>query len=227
MQIEEIWVDIENELTWRTNEIRFFQNQSELISQEDQKDQFRRVLILLLYAHFEGFCKFSFLLYVNAINNENIKCKDANYTIAAATLSNVFRALRNNQSKCDIFRKTLPDDTKLHQLSREIEFVEKTQLINDKLVVIPESIVDTESNLKPIVLRKILYSLGFPHDQFDSLEENIKELLKYRNSIAHGEMKDGINETIYNELKASTLLIMNKIKSDIMSALSNKTYLKT
>ncbi|MFN9836724.1 MAG: MAE_28990/MAE_18760 family HEPN-like nuclease, partial [Pseudanabaena sp.] len=56
--ISDILAQIEAEQTWRYDEIRFFQNQATNVPL-DKQDQFRRVLILLLYAHFEGFCKFA------------------------------------------------------------------------------------------------------------------------------------------------------------------------
>ncbi|BFM40525.1 MAE_28990/MAE_18760 family HEPN-like nuclease [Synechocystis sp. LKSZ1] len=76
MNISDVWAEIEAEQAWRQDEIRFFQNQSTFVAPEKQ-DHFRRALILLLYAHFEGFCKFVFILYVNNVNSANIRCGEA------------------------------------------------------------------------------------------------------------------------------------------------------
>jgi HEPN superfamily RiboL-PSP-like protein len=43
-----------------------------------------------------------------------------------------------------------------------------------------------ESNLKPVVLRKILFRLGFPPETFASHEGTIHRLVNRRNNIAHG-----------------------------------------
>jgi len=59
--ISDIYAEVEAEYAWRQDEIRFFQNQS-TNAPENKQDQFRRVLILLLYAHFEGFCKFALIM---------------------------------------------------------------------------------------------------------------------------------------------------------------------
>ena len=64
MKVEDFRAQLEEELTWRTEEILFFQNQCSTIEQEELRDKFRRALVLLLYSNFEGFCKFGFSLYV-------------------------------------------------------------------------------------------------------------------------------------------------------------------
>src|SRR5215510_14403809 len=119
MNIADLWAEIEEDQAWRLDEIRFFQNQLTLIPNEEKHDQFRRALILLLYAHFEGFCKFVLSLYVNTINGEDITCGEANHTIAAAALSDLFQTLRDPGSKCPEFRSSLPDDTQLHRFARD------------------------------------------------------------------------------------------------------------
>ncbi|MDH4472190.1 MAG: MAE_28990/MAE_18760 family HEPN-like nuclease [Fluviicola sp.] len=226
MTIEDLWTEIEAEQTWRTDEIRFLQNQLSTLQSENDKDQFRRAVILMLYAHFEGFCKFAFNLYVTKINAESLHCKDVNYAIAAGSLSELFKALRNPDSKSDIFRNALPSDVKLHIYARNRDFIEASQDFENKIVSIPDDYVDTESNLKPIVLRKNLYKLGFPHDLFESIEGLINQLLNFRNKIAHGEMKSGITEVKYEELRSATFQIMNEIKSRVMNALTEKHYLR-
>ena len=87
MSILELRGELEAEMAWRHDEIRFFQNQGADLDDEHQQEQYRRALILLLYAHFEGFCKFALTLYVNAVNQQGIKCAEANHAIAAASLS--------------------------------------------------------------------------------------------------------------------------------------------
>lgn len=226
MNIAEIYAEIEDEQFRRVEEILFFQNQSELIVDTGKQDQFRRVLVLLLYAHFEGFCKFSLILYVNNVNAANIRCSEANYAIAAASLSDLFRALRNPEKKCPEFKRELPNDAELHRFARDREFIEGASEFEQRLVKIPDSIVDTESNLKPVVLRKNLYRLGFPHDQFKNIEGQINRLLNYRNNIAHGQSQSGISSKDYLELRDAAFEIMNVVKRLILDALQEQHYLR-
>lgn len=226
MNIAELWAEIEAEQTWRVDEIRFFQNQLIYINSESKKDQYRRSLVLILYAHFEAFCKFAFAHYLKAINTSNIRCNETNYAIAASTLSDVFMTLRNPERKSDIFRRDLPDDSQLHRFSRDREFLERISEIDNLIVSLDDKIIDTESNLKPVVLQKILYRLGLPHNKFDNLKSQINKLLNYRNKIAHGEMKDGIPEKVYDSLRDDVFFILDEIKREIMSAIENRKYLR-
>lgn len=226
MNISELWAEIEAEQSWRLTEIRFFQNQLMRIIDLTEQNRYRRVLILLLYAHFEGFCRFAFTLYINAINRTGRTCGEANYAIAAASLSDIFFALRDPSSKCAVFRRTLPDDNVLHRFARDREFIEMSTGFQSKPISIPEKIADTESNLKPIVLRKILYRLGFRHDQFEQIEGDIHLLLNYRNGISHGETRDGIPEDKYELVKRAAYKVMDEIKSEVMTALQKNSFLR-
>jgi len=226
MNVEEFRAQLEEDQIWRRDEIRFLQNLAARIDSKEDQDQFRRAIILLLYAHFEGFCKFAFTLYINAINGIRITCGEANYAIAAASLANLFEALREPFKKCNEFRKELPNDTKLHRFAMDREFVKRAADFAEQLVCIPDDVVDMESNLKPVVLRKNLYRLGLPHDQFKSLEGKIHCLLELRNSIAHGAAKKGVELNTYESLRDTTFTIMDEITRGIMNAFQNKLYLR-
>jgi hypothetical protein len=125
MNAPELWAEIEADQTWRLDEIRFFQNRLPELQTTDEQNQYRRALILILYAHFEGFFQFALAHYIKAINTRAPMCRDAQPALAASTMSEVFRELRNPDSKCNEFRHTLPDDSKLHRFARDKEFVEK------------------------------------------------------------------------------------------------------
>jgi hypothetical protein len=226
MNLSELRTGLETELTWRQDEIRFFRNQLSNIVKEEEKDKFRRALILILYAHFEGFCKFALTTYVEAINDEEIACSDANPFIAAASLFNVFQSLFNTDKKCQIFKNQLPFDEKLHRVSREKDFMVQFEEFLLRKVNIPDDVIDTESNLKPVILRKNLFRLGFKHDYFVNEEGHITTLLNRRNNIAHGADRKGISLKIYTDIEAAVLQIMNQMILFVMDALKQKAYLK-
>ena len=226
MNIAELWAEIEAEQEWRQAEIRFFQNQLTMMSSTEDQDRFRRALILILYAHFEGFCKFAFTLYIKAVNGLGITCGEANYAIAAASLSDLFLALRDPSRRCNEFRRELPDDTLLHRFARDRDFIEHSVEFQQRPISIPDGVADTESNLKPIVLRKILYRLGLRHDQFSHIEGDIHLLLNYRNGISHGQSRDGIPSDKFGQVKESAFKIMDQVKSEIMTALQRRLFLR-
>jgi hypothetical protein len=226
MNLARLYAELEADRDWREEEIRAFQNRGAKLENEDDQKRYRRALVLLLYAHYEGFCKFALTLYATAINQSGILCGNADYALAAASLGSLFRDLRNPNKKSDIFRHALPDDSKLHQFAREREFVERTSELEKLPVRITEDVVDTESNLTPTVLRKNLYRLGLPHEKFDSHKDKINMLLSIRNGISHGSLKDGVEEQQYRQLRASTYSIMNGVSIDVMKALFEETYVR-
>ena len=227
MNLLDIYTQLEEELTWRFNEIRFLRNQLSQFNNENEKMIYRKSLIVMLYSHFEGFSKTAFLIYVNLINQEEIPRLNTNEFITTASLLEVFKAYDNTDKKCKIFKNALPDDTKLHQFARQVDLVMELNNLWREKVKIPESIVDVESNLKPVVLRKILFRLGFPHNSFDAYEGMINRLLNLRNSIAHGAVKNGLDSKEYEDIESTTLTIMNELKKVIINALENRLYLNS
>jgi hypothetical protein len=165
-------------------------------------------------------------LYVDSINKSGITCGEATPAIAAASLSDLFKALSSPEKKIPEFRNMLPDDPKLHRFGRQREFVERTADFAVRSVKVADDVVDTESNLNPIVLRKNLYRLGFPHDLFSRFDKHINRLLEYRNKISHGEMQAGLKRDKYEKLSSSVYTIQEEIKRQVMNALQAKAYLR-
>jgi hypothetical protein len=226
MKIADLRAEIEAERAWREDEIRKLQNLGETVSDVDEKDQYRRALILMLYAHFEGFCKFTLTLYSTAVNSARVHCDQADAAIVAASLADVFRDMRNTEKKSNLFRDSLPDDPKLHRFAREKEFVERSAEFLKKAVEIPDGVVDTESNLTPTALSKNLFRLGFRHDEFAQYNGDINKLLEFRNKIAHGETRSGIALKTYTDLRASVDRIMSGLTVMVMRALELREYVR-
>jgi hypothetical protein len=227
MNFADLRAQLEADQAWREDEIRALHNRGADIQNEKELKRYRRALVLLLYAHYEGFCKFALSLYADAVNQSGLLCGEASYAIAAASLGDLFRGLRNPQTKCQLFRRDLPDDFSLHQFARERDFVELSCEFDKRPVMIPDHIVDTESNLRPVVLKKNLYRLGLPHDQFEQYDGEINMLLNVRNGIAHGSLKDGVEERLYEELRTATATIMSGLSAAIMKALLERQYARS
>lgn len=227
MNLEKIYVQLEEELTWRQDEMQFLHNQLSYITKEEDKKCYRKALVVMLYSHFEGFCKAAFSIYANAINQESLTCSHVIDPIIASSLATVFRDFENTNKKSSLFKNDLPEDRTIHRFSRQIELINNLNTIWAQRVNIPiNDVVDTEANLKPSVMRKILYRLGLPHDAFNENEGKIHSLLNYRNKIAHGSAKDGLDEKVYEEIQTSTLGIMSSTIKMIMNALSETNYLR-
>lgn len=227
MNLDDIRAQLEEEMTWRLNEMRLLRNQLSLISDEEDRKRYRKALIVMLYSHYEGFSKTALSIYAHAINQERIPCSDASHCVAAASYAQVFKDFENPTKKSDIFRRVLPDDTQLHRFARQVDLIASLDNIRSREVKIPiDVIVDTEMNLKPVVMRKILYRLGYPHDAFSAHEGKINLLLERRNGVAHGGEKSGLEQQPYEETEKAVYDVMDRLKIMIMQALRDRLYLK-
>jgi MAE_28990/MAE_18760-like HEPN len=224
MDFDAIRAELEQDLAWRLDEIRFLQNQGSSLGRDDGR-RYRRALILILYSHFEGFCKFAFLHYIRILNSTGVKCSDANHALAAATLAMAFQGLRDTQRRNTLYQHKLPDDPVLHRFAREREFLERLDEFESQILDIPDEVVSLEANLKPDVLRVALYRLGLDPAQFDDVYAEIGQLVGLRNNIAHGATRSGVDVTLYESYEKAALRVMNKIADDVMEALRNRALL--
>lgn len=215
---------LEEELAWRQEELFFLKNQLNYIDVAHQ-DKYRKSLILMLYAHFEGFTKIALQTYIQYLNDLEIKVNQTNYSLQASHLHKEFTAYDNLDRKNRYFKRALPEDTKLHRFFRRVEFVESFDEFRDVDLFLPDEIVDTESNLWYIVLQKNLYKLGLPIDLFEEQSRDINALVNRRNEIGHGSFRAGISEGEYNQWERRTYNVMSQINMTIYDYAVNEKYL--
>lgn len=207
MTADELRAALETELAWRQEELAFFKNQLNEIA-EGNKDKYRKSLVLILYSHMEGYIKICLQTYVQYINAQGLKRKDVNPGLMAAGMYKEFAAYENLDRKCEVFRRKLPNDARLHRLYRRVDFMEKVEDFKEKELNIDDQIIDTESNLWYIVLQKNLYKIGLPINLFDDFQSDIDALVNRRNSIAHGNFRSGVTAQEFAnwEIKVSGIL---------------------
>lgn len=224
MNLTSIRAEMENEQTWRQDEIRFLRNQLANISRNAQKKQYRKSLVVMLYAHYEGFCKFALEQYIRAINLANVKCEEATPAVVAGAWAKVFTAIESGDQKSKVFKTQLPKDDRLHRFARRREFIEQIRDFAEQQALIPDGTVDTESNLWPIVLQKNLFMLGLDHEAFSHHDGDIHRLMKHRNNIAHGAQREGLTDKTYRDLQQAVFGIMDDLMDMVMDALKNEQY---
>lgn len=207
MTADELRAALETELAWRQEELAFFKNQLNEIAEGNQ-DKYRKSLVLILYSHMEGYIKICLQTYVQYINAQGLKRKDVNPGLMAAGMYKEFAAYENLDRKCEVFRRKLPNDARLHRLYRRVDFMEKVEDFKEKELNIDDQIIDTESNLWYIVLQKNLYKIGLPINLFDDFQSDIDALVNRRNSIAHGNFRSGVTAQEFAnwEIKVSGIL---------------------
>lgn len=226
MTKDELRIAMETELAWRQEELAFMKNQLSNIMEESQQDKYRKSLVLMLYSHFEGFIKICLLSYVQYINSLNMKRSCFNENLIAASLNREFNAYDNNDEKCDIFKKKLPQDKRLHRFYRRVNLLEELEVFGGNNLFISDETIDTESNLWYIVLQKNLYKVGLPIDLFDEISKDIDALVNRRNSIAHGTERAGVKRLEYSKWEMKTYTVMEDIIKYIYNNVIHEKYLK-
>jgi hypothetical protein len=158
-----------------------------LLAEKEEQIVILKSIILLLYAHWEGYIKKSSRVYLKFICENKIKICDLTENFKAVALKGLSK---------EVFKS---NDTL--SLSNEIKLIQKYSLINeltiDKLIKIDlelekdKSVVDTQDNLNPSVFKNILDIIGLSYNnQYEIRKGHLdNDLLAYRNSIGHGNKK--------------------------------------
>lgn len=226
IDLNSVLTEIEGDLAWREDELRHFENRisSDLNIDRQEKTIETKPLILFLYAHFEGHAKLMFTVYVNALNSCNLNCRNVAFPLIASNLHSEFGALKNSSKKHPLFPKEYEPAFK--ELGRRVEFFEHLdEILTKSLELDVDNIVDTESNLKPDVLKKIFFRLGFNLENIDDRDfVKIQKLLQLRNNFAHGSRYEGISYNEYQDTKIITWKILREIKNLVVDYLSNNKF---
>jgi RiboL-PSP-HEPN len=227
MTTDDFVAELFQELDWRLDEIQKLKNLFGHELDRPRRDDLRKALVVVLYAHFEGFCAFALAHYLNGVNQAKLECRQAVPAILAGSWERVFNAMEHGDQKSEIFRKSLPADSRLHRQWRRRHFVEEIDRFLSLPVSMPEDIVDAESNLKPAVLKRNLFVLGIDHTFVDRHADALNNLLGRRNRIAHGEDRRGVNEREYNQYEAAVFEICFRLIELMEDGHFNQRYCKT
>lgn len=217
-------VEIEYDYSWRIAEIIEVNNIISLSDKEERKRVIRKSNVVMMYSHYEGFAKSSFEQLIRAINESRVRSKDAKLSIAAASMYEVFRDLRDPSRRSKYFKKhDLDNDT--DKLAREMEFLDNFHYWSLKEVKLSDDIIDPNSNLTPNRLKQIMFRLGVPWSEFEGLIIEINNLISLRNRIAHGSYKEGLNENTYDRCMRIFQRLMLSIRGFSIDLLKKEFYL--
>ena len=163
--------EINSDIQWRMSELASLKTiplRYNLLSHH--KEMLIKYTIPSIYALCDGFVKNSFELYVREINKLNIPIEEVHINVITHTLSS-----------CE---KLYLENPRMNFISKK-EFVEFYQSKISKPLNITTKI-PTKSNVDFIVINDILtrFNLTLLPKVF---ERKLNKLLKFRNSIAHGE----------------------------------------
>lgn len=221
-QFEKYLVD---DLTWRKKELTALMF---IAKKNEHEEAVLKSIILLLYAHWEGYIKKSSKLYLKYVSEQNLKLSDLPTCFKAI-------AMKTNISKCIEAKESL-------SLSHELEFLNKfTKIENQKfkIQIEPEddfenSIIDTKSNLSPKVYERIINIIGLKFKNVLSSRKHYidSHLLANRNAIGHaGKVSRNLNPDFslslsdIEKLKAIIFIIIDSFKDELLEYANKKYYL--
>jgi hypothetical protein len=202
---------IEQDLQWREAEIASLKLLAAgAESNSDRQRALLRASSAMLYAHYEGFCKFCWDLLLDTIEGAGCPRRDLVEPAAIVSLASVFKNFRGDTSDEKIW-----------------EFVTKdfTDCMNE-LAAFPRKL-ETKSNLWPNLARQNNSSVGLNCPLFVEKEAKLKQLVGYRNEIAHGKKLIIKDLTQFQEFEDAALLVMHDLALAVVACLSSRNYLKS
>ncbi len=207
---EQLQTVLDDDFAWRRKELTMIMTTIKS-SRPNLLNANIRIGVVILYAHWEGFIK-------NAAEN---------YLIYVAGKKLQYDELENNFIALSL-------KTKLKEFESTNKNTVHTQLIDFllgnlkiKANLPTENIIKTQSNLNSNILKEILSILGIDYRQFELKEKYIdSQLLKIRNSVAHGQNPD-ITEIDFYELYSEITIMMTTIKTEISNNASLAKYKKS
>lgn len=202
--IEEIVADID----WRVSELATLKSIPIKYSfRPEHKELHLKYVVPAIYAIWEGFVKNCFVIYSNHLNSLSIKRSEISTPLLTHQLD----------SECDFNNPRANFDSK----QRIVELIDS--LLSDVIAIKPN--VPTESNVNFKVLNKILDR--FCIDKVNSNYENkLNKLLRFRNTIAHGENSLIVNMNHITEFINTVENIMLDVVINIQTSEQNMSYKK-
>lgn len=219
----ELRAQLEDDLAWRLDELRHLRNA--LLNTADQSKwpvHAMRAILVMQYAHLEGFAQNAFSLYVRAINERQLPAKDLHPNLFACALTREFEAIRlgsgNDQES--------EDGRLLRRAKLQVSFVQKVRdLIEQVMLIDAESAVSLEMNFGSEVLRRTLFRLGIPDSAVKRSHYSSLEFVRVaRNDIAHGSRKERIEAGLFEAHRRKCEEFMNDLSRLITRAVDEEWY---
>ncbi|MEV1017944.1 MAE_28990/MAE_18760 family HEPN-like nuclease [Micromonospora sp. NPDC049801] len=225
MKLSDLRLELEEDLSWRLDELRHLRN--ELLAEADPESwpvSALRAILVMQYAHLEGFARHAFSLYIDAINAKGLKAIELKPHLFAAACIAEFEALRTGAGQSD--DGSAEDGILTRRAVRQVNFVQRVRELNEATITIdPQVAASMEMNFGTDVLRRTLYRLGIPESEVSrSYFHSLEFVRRTRNDIAHGSRKSRIDVRLFSVHRRKCEQFMNDLARLITSAVSREWY---
>lgn len=208
---------IEDDLDWRTEELASLKHQIVVQATGSIAERaLLRAIWAMLYAHYEGFCKFAFNLYVDQVEQLAPKRRELQKSILLLTLDESVRKLRGNLSTANCYEYF---DATMHTLLNDAAAFPKDPKTN-------EFAMKGNSNLYPQKLRDNCDDLCLASPLVTTHHGRLHVLVTRRNDIAHGRQEIVKDIREYQEFEGPVVDVMHEIGLAVIEALDNCHYLR-
>jgi MAE_28990/MAE_18760-like HEPN len=202
---------IESDLAWREAEIASLKLlAASSPARSNRQRALLRAMWAMLYAHYEGFCKFCWDLFLAAIETEGPARKELRVPIAKFSLLKVFKTLRGDASD-DKLWDFFHGDLAIH-LAEPAAFPVK---------------LETKSNLWANLAIENNDAVGLSCQYFGQLKAQLNRLVNQRNEIAHGKKLVIGSLSEYQPYEDAAFLAMHEVAVAVVECLEKKTYLES
>ncbi|MGI5162157.1 MAE_28990/MAE_18760 family HEPN-like nuclease [Microbispora sp. CA-102843] len=223
MDPADLRAQLEDDLAWRLDELRHLRNQLiGALGRDQWPIASMRAILVMQYAHLEGFSHNAFSLYVDAINTCRLDAKALHPHLFATALVPEFDAVRlgaGGDQESEHGRLT-------RRARSQVAFVTKIlQLSESPLTIEADAAVSMEMNFGADVLRRTLYRLGIPESEVSKhYYESLEFVRRTRNDIAHGSRKEKIEPGLFDAHRRKCEQFMNDLARLISRAIANEWY---
>ncbi len=209
MDLQGFRTEMEDSVTWRKLEYMALRN---LLKDQNDNIPIIKTLVVMLYAHFEGFFKDCLELYIQFLNSTNQELNKYTEYIVAASLHKMFNSYEDTNRKCKIFKNAAPSEDYLHRFYRRKEITTLfTENFLQQKIKIANDLINTKSNLMYDVLQENFYKFGLDFHKFDEKSTFINKLVNLRNNVAHGSQKQPIDFTEFEKIESNVFDIMEQL----------------
>lgn len=198
---------IEVDLDWREKELAILRKQLfQTASGSPQERTFLRTNLAMIYAHYEGFCKFALGVYIDALERLAIKRIDLKWPIASQSLRKLYVEMRSIADPVEFFTKFFTE--------MDSHFKQKAEYER------PDNI----ANLWPDLLMRWQTNLGLQCISVRSEKARLDSLVTSRNQIAHGKKLTVASRAELDKHLHAATLAMHEVAVGIADALENRLY---
>ncbi len=222
MNIADLRAELEEDLAWRLDELRHLRN--DLLGARMPADwpvSALRAILVMQYAHLEGYSRNAFTLYVMAVNSQQLKSQELKPHLFASACTTEFEALRLPSPD------TESEDGKLtRRAKKQLEFVERLRQLHDSVVTIdPDAAISMEMNFGRDVLRRTLFRLGIPDSAVSrSYLDSLEFVRNTRNDIGHGNRKERIPASLFQAHQRKCEQFMRDLGRLITTAVTSEYF---